>query len=183
VVNATHVRVATPTNVSTSGGSPSAIRPSLGSRPVGFAPPPIAPLAREVRNTSEPLDPNVVALPDLGDGVPFESVAMTPEEAQALVSLVREYSETQRNLEARRERGEIAHGEMIATLIQRGNELQAELVTLMGEERVAILGEEIRRYAVSLATHPEGADFTDFKSSALYQAMEGDDETVPAGDP
>jgi hypothetical protein len=87
-----------------------------------------------------------VDLPDLGDGKPFEAVAMTQQEMDTFVRLYVRFWDTQKKLQAAVASKSLSHDEYLQKLQELGDESTAELESVMGAERVGILTQELARY-------------------------------------
>lgn len=112
-----------------------------------------------------------VPLPDMGEGTPFEKVAMTKVEMKLFEQLFLEFWSSQRELQDRMKRGELDLDAYQSVLKERGDALSAELEAAMGKERVGILLDELNRYYLQLAlsdSTPE-IDSDKLAESDIYQ--------------
>jgi hypothetical protein len=119
-------------------------------------------------------DVDGMKLPDLGEGNPFTNVAMTKKEVDAFIALYLRFVDVMKELQGKYARGEMAFDEFSSEMTRRSDQLTAELETLMGEERVAILIDELSRYYSQFALNLDKIeiDMESWKQSAAYQATE-----------
>lgn len=114
------------------------------------APPLVTPKATEQAESDDTtelaVDVGGVKLPDLGDGNPFEKVAMTQKEMNVFVDAFVEFWSLQKELQGALSRGELSNAQYLEKVVEAGNKGKAELDALMGPERVALLTTELQRY-------------------------------------
>jgi hypothetical protein len=98
-----------------------------------------------------------VQFPDLGDGNPFESVAMSKKEAAAFNKLYKAFWANQKALQEQLSVGEIDTIQYNASLAETSDELMVELVAVLGQERTDLLTQELVRYYQKMAMNPAAA--------------------------
>lgn len=102
-----------------------------------------------------------VKLPDLGEGNPFEKVAMTQAEMDVFVDAYVEFWSGQKELLDAYSRGELSYSDYFDKVMQEADQAKVQIEGVMGTERVAILTTELQRYLGSMAMNMGKVNFSE----------------------